>query len=683
MIETRKFRPDIEGLRAIAVLMVVLYHAGVPFLRGGYVGVDVFFVISGFLITASMLNELAATGSLRFGKFYARRARRLIPLAAVVTIATTVMAALWSNASDARNWAIDGLFTTFFSLNIKLAQEAVDYQSNASPSPFQHYWSLAVEEQFYFLWPILLVLLTLWWVKRTDRNGRPWLLMVGLSGFVAASLIWCVIQTATNQPYAYFLIPARAWELGAGALIAVCSWHFSRLPRLISNGLFVIGIAAIISAGLMYTDATAFPGVAAILPVAGTAMVIVAGLHQVADPEFVLRWRPLQYIGKVSYGWYLWHWPLLVLLPLFLNSTPTLTQRLVVVLLALWLAAVSYVAFEGPVRHLSYLRPTRRSLAMAGTFVAAAVITTAAVPLWLHPSGVVGAGVAQAEVIAVSDTALTQAIESGEKLTQVPGNLSPTLTDLQDDLPLAPWSDGVSCMVQLAATSVPGSCRVAGTEGPTKVLLTGDSHAYQWAPALIPIARESNWELTIMTKSGCPLYDVPVYSWNFKRDYTECYEWRADAMDRIRELDPDLIVTSAFIGNSRGNEYTDAWIAGTARTVEELQQIGGSPVVAIADTPWPEMDMRSCLVDHLDDVQECSLDPGQSNRDVDRAALVPAAAGSAGAVVVDPTTWLCAKSCPAIIGNTPVYSDDSHLSATMSAKLRPVLAEFLPDPRQR
>jgi peptidoglycan/LPS O-acetylase OafA/YrhL len=329
-------RRDIEGLRAVAVLLVVLYHCGVRFLGGGYVGVDVFFVISGYLITGLLLREAAATGRISILGFYARRIRRLLPAALLVTAATVVAAYRWLPPLRAPQVALDGLFTTLYGLNYRLAGVGIDYlQADAAPSPLQHFWSLAVEEQFYLLWPVLLLL------------GWRWKRSV-LVGVVVVSLGTSLWQTAANPTWAYFGLHTRAWELGAGALVAVLG---GRLPTVFAP----LGVGAIVLAAVLYTDRTAFPGYAALLPVAGTVAVLLA-------PSRLLDAAPLQAVGQLSYSWYLWHWPFLAF-----GGRP----RLVLAAGALGAAALTYALVENPVRELRI--PARRAVAggLAVTLLAA------------------------------------------------------------------------------------------------------------------------------------------------------------------------------------------------------------------------------------------------------------------------------------------------------------------------
>jgi peptidoglycan/LPS O-acetylase OafA/YrhL len=269
----RRFRPDIQGLRAIAILLVVLYHAHVPGIRGGYVGVDVFFVISGYLITSQLVREVAKSGRLSLVQFYLKRVRRLLPSAVVVIVST--LCAAWAFAPPllSKMLSVDGIFAALYTLNYRLAIEGINYQNaGAAPSAFQHFWSLGVEEQFYLFWPLLISLA----IMLTRRWWRG-LLLVFFLVVIVVSLYISQHLLATDAPMSYFSVQSRAWEFGVGAIVALGSGMFARVPPNIRFWISLSGLTSIIFSGLFYTDATQFPGAHALLPVLGTALAISAG----------------------------------------------------------------------------------------------------------------------------------------------------------------------------------------------------------------------------------------------------------------------------------------------------------------------------------------------------------------------------------------------------------------------
>src|SRR3954447_13974309 len=277
----RELRTDIQGLRAVAVLTVIAAHAGVPFLRGGFVGVDVFFVISGYLIAGLLYREVLLTGRLSIGAFWARRARRILPAATLVTVVTVLLSLAWMSLVDAREVVVDALWASAFAANIHFAQQGVDYFSaveTGSPSPLQHYWSLAVEEQFYVLWPLLLVLcltvsafLTRGGRRRVERLPRSAVLTM-LVALTLVSMLWSIHATVASPTSAYFSTLTRAWELGVGAMVALVPPTFvRRLTRLSLETMAVTGAVVLVAACVLITPSTPFPGIVAVLPVAGAA----------------------------------------------------------------------------------------------------------------------------------------------------------------------------------------------------------------------------------------------------------------------------------------------------------------------------------------------------------------------------------------------------------------------------
>ncbi|CPR11768.1 acyltransferase domain-containing protein [Mycobacterium bohemicum DSM 44277] len=353
------FRPDIEGLRAIAVIAVVLYHAGIPGITGGYVGVDVFFVISGFLITRLLWQEVAATNSVAVGRFYAARARRLLPAAAVVGAATALLAAVALPPLQARSVFVDGIASALYVGNYRFATQGTDYLAPGMPSPFQHYWSLGVEEQFYLVWPVLIIG-TAWLLGRLGRTGAaaramPYAVALGVVG--AASLTAAVWWTRTSPSWAFFSLPTRAWELAAGGLVALSIPQWRRLPLLPAAIAGWGGLVLILATCTQLGPHTPYPGTAALLPVLGTALVIGAGCATKGLGVGRVLCRPaMRSIGRVSYSWYLWHWPLLLLMPSLLGVPAGPAVRLSATLVSAGLAVLTLHLVENPGRFAATLR---------------------------------------------------------------------------------------------------------------------------------------------------------------------------------------------------------------------------------------------------------------------------------------------------------------------------------------
>ncbi|OLT13407.1 hypothetical protein BJF78_03565 [Pseudonocardia sp. CNS-139] len=652
------------------MLAVVLSHAGVPGLDGGYVGVDVFFVISGFLITDHLLRELDATGRIDFGRFYARRIRRLLPAAVTVVAVTGVFTYLFESSLAARNLARDALWAALNAMNIKLAVDGTDYfEAENAPSLLQHFWSLAVEEQFYLVWPALLVVLGVLLARRRGRAGYSRLgIGIGLGVLFAVSFGLSVWQTGVAQPWAYFGSHARAWELAAGAFVAFGLPALRRMPVQVGHRLSWLGLLLIAVAVTAYTEQTPFPGYAAVLPVLGSVLVVAGGAVPASGgAERLLGLRPLQGIGAVSYSWYLWHWPVLILMPAMLGWQPTVLNNLFVVLIALLLAIISYTNIENPLRTASWVAATRRGLQLGlGLTAAVAVVATGAL-VALPP--VVGAGVPvdirPGDVTVVRDSL-------GPR--PAPANLTPSVETAPDDVPA---SRGNECHLQLLEDQVRQPCDYGDPAGAQRMVLFGDSHADAWLPAMEMIAGNNGYRLLSRTKAACPPVDIVVRDGDLGREYTECGTWRRQVMQEIRDVEPDVVVMSGSVGI--GNQSPADWARATTRTVSALVE-QGIRVVYVVDTP--RRDGRpgpDCVAANLDDVSRCSTPQDEAQPFGGISNAISTAVVRSGGVVVDPTSWFCAEEqCPSVIGNYLVYRDQSHVTASYMRFLAPELERLLP-----
>jgi peptidoglycan/LPS O-acetylase OafA/YrhL len=380
--EDRKFRPDVQGLRAVAVVLVVLFHAHVPGLGGGYVGVDVFFVISGFVITGVLLRERASTASTSILSFYGRRVRRIIPAATLVIISAVIASYVLLGPLSGNQTAGDARWASVFLINIHFASAGTNYLSaQAPPSVLQNYWSLAVEEQFYLVYPaVFLGVAALRWRLSLRRR-----LGIVLTIAIAVSFVASVIQTNNDPTAAYFSPLPRVWELALGGVVALGTVTLRRLPIRLAALLSWIGLGAIVTAAFAFSSTTAYPGWAVALPVIGTALVIAGGVAKPAyGAESLLRQRPFQWIGLISYSLYLWHWPVLTIAA---QRSPTgalsVSESMWWLLLSLGLAIVTYRLIENPIRHNRPLAARRwATLALGGCLIGSTlVVTTVAIHL--------------------------------------------------------------------------------------------------------------------------------------------------------------------------------------------------------------------------------------------------------------------------------------------------------------
>lgn len=659
--ELRKFRPDIEGLRAVAVVTVVFTHAGLVF-TGGYIGVDVFFVISGFLITRQLADEMETKKKIHFGKFYARRFRRIIPAATVVIFGTLLASWKWLSPLRMASITQDAVFSAISGVNWRLAEQGTDYfQSTAAPSPFQHYWSLSVEEQFYAVWPLLLVISA----SLIGRLvGRQLAVVMSLLAVILASFYLSVTVTNVAAPWAYFGSQTRAWELALGALIAVTARPCSRLPATLAALATWLGMGLILWAVWSFTNKTLYPGSLVAVPVIGAGLLIVGGCA--APPhsaETLLRQWPMQFGGRISYSWYLWHWPVLLILPAALQRNPSTTESTVAIATSFLLAVVTYYLVEQPFRrNIGLVHYPQRGImvgtALAATSVAAALIVGMVVVI---PGG--GAEPA-APVVALSPAAVVEST----KTRTLPDNLAPPL-----ERALRDQADVRSCFTDYLGTSPNTSpdCVFGDPKGTKTLVLLGDSHAAQWAGPVFAWGRTNHWRVWFLAKSSCqagvyPNYVVPI----LHRVYTECNKWRQDAFDFIRTIKPEMVVIGSL---SKGVTITPAGMTEATLTLRAT----GARVLYIADNPYMDIDPPSCLAQHADDIQKCSVprDAASLNTAPRLAEIEGTKAG--GGEVWDPVPYLCADVCPSVIGNIGVYKDESHLTNTFTMSLLPQLGGAL------
>jgi peptidoglycan/LPS O-acetylase OafA/YrhL len=379
----RKFRPDVEGLRAIAILLVVLYHARVPRLTGGFVGVDVFFVLSGFVITGLLLREHAASGKNRLLAFYGRRSRRILPAATLVIIVTVLASYHWLGFLTGDDTARVARTASLFYANFHFISTGTDYlASQAPPSALQHFWSLSVEEQFYVVYPTLFILATLTWKRISIRPKLATLLIVS----IAVSFAWSIHQTSTNSVAAYFSPFTRAWELALGALVALASFQLAKLPPLVAIVMTWVGLGGILVAAFAFTSNTPYPGSAVALPVISTALVVAGGTaHPTGGVEVLLRLRPFQWMGKISYSLYLWHWPILIIATQYAGHPLSVEDNLLWMLLALGLSIGSYFLIENPIRHWIFLARSGGRSILLGALLIGLSLAVATLEIVNHP----------------------------------------------------------------------------------------------------------------------------------------------------------------------------------------------------------------------------------------------------------------------------------------------------------
>ena len=648
------FRPDIEGLRAVAVLLVVAAHCAIPWCAGGFVGVDVFFVLSGYLITGLLMAELRASGRINFANFYARRARRLLPACAVVLVATTVFGAL-SLAPQGFTAAVDAARSAaLYVSNIYFDRNASDYFAPAvEVNPLLHTWSLGVEEQFYLLWPLLML--------GASRLLSGAVRSTGLLAAVGAlSLACCLYTTRVAPTFAFYELPARAWEFAAGGLLALLPAADRARAGAATLAIGFAGLATIVGAGVLLRGGSGFPGWLALAPVAGPLATRPAGGR---DPRrgigALLSSRPFQYVGARSYSWYLWHWPFVVFAAVLVPELGV-GGRIVAALVALLAAMLTFRLIERPVRQNQYLgaRPAL-SLRLAG---AVTLLTLAA-----------SCGLGW----------YAQQRSDDETLRA----LSVAATDVADLSNDECVSQGLSSAVKL--------CTFGPAAAPRALVLFGDSHAIQWFNPFRTAAASQGWRLITVLKAGCPAADFDAHPASAALD--ACSAWRAGAIDRIAAFRPAAVVMASYTGatirafRDETALSTEELRAGTRRSLARFAA-AGVPVVLLRDSPLPPFDVAACVTRRalrlLGAASSCDFDAktarNQPAFDAERAA----ADGLPGIYFLDFGDLICpAGTCLATQSGQLVYRDDNHLAGRYAQSLAPAvqlrLFELLCDAPER
>ena len=649
-------------MRAIAIGAVLLCHAGVPFLAGGYVGVDVFFVISGYLITRLLLGELGRSESISLRRFYARRAKRLLPQSAVLLVTVGIFSIVLFSPVRAIEVSGDIIAAAVYAANWHFAAQSVDYfAQGAEPSPVLHLWSLAIEEQFYVVWPTLILLVTWFW-RRRGKSVRP-ALWVTLAIILVGSFLLGVQLTDSQPAIAYFSTFGRAWELGIGAALALLG--AVRIPRAPAAAIGWAGIAAILYAALAFGAATPFPGVAALAPTLGTAALILAGSSVYAQakgaPAAALGTAPARYMGRISYAWYLWHWPALIFAAAIWGPL-SVAAGLAVVVASLVPTVITHHLIEDPLRRSKELsRLPNRALALGLGCMAIAIAT-----------GVVVEAV-QPTIKTANNVPGALALARQPKPQQSADAVRPNPLEAQTDRSRE-FTDG--CLVGTEGTES-NTCTYGDLNSKHSVFLFGDSHAMQYFPALEVLAKRHGWKLIALTKRECPPGEVKVRSQVEEREYSQCDEWRQNSLQRIEEADPGATVVlsgdSEYTPYDKGGSQLQGAAAATAleegyvATLKRLDKAGLKPVV-IRDNPASEHDVPSCVSESLDDLESCAF---PWVRDKDKEFDIRAAEAT-GTHVIDVTAEVCPDDlCRAVIGDALVFRDKAHLTATFARTLSP------------
>jgi len=642
-VGVREVRTDVEALRAIAILLVVAFHCHIAGIPGGFVGVDVFYVLSGYLITGLLVTEAEKTSSLNLWRFYAKRVRRLLPAAVLVLLTTLVVGALIFSPRELELTAHAARANALYVSNLYFSRSASDYFSaRVTFNPLLHTWSLSVEEQFYLFWPLLIGLGLLVW---RSRNG----LMASMALLTLVSFALNLWLTDHDRVVAFYSLPTRAWEFGLGALATLLPPGALRLNRATWLTIGWLGVLLILGSAFFLRSVEPFPGWRALIPVIGTVLTLIAGAEQpLVGVGAVFNTTPLQTLGGLSYSWYLWHWPFLVFTAALIPAGSAIS-RLSAAGASLGVAYVTHRYFENPIRHsLPLVKSPKLTLAIASALAAVSLVAAEA------------------------------SLHFGNHLDRNPKMqaLERVRADFAD-------MHRRECVSLDGSTDVK-TCEFGVPESTTNIVLFGDSHAAQWFDAMKEIAQREHWKLTTVLKLGCAAVDVnPGQGID---DDRECVAWRQKAIPAIVELQPALVLLGSATNKLDRPENPQAHVTaalaadvreGVLRTLRPLSA-SGARMALLRDTPEFPFDVTSCLARaarHSGSPRDaCDLPSARVLDPRIYAAEQSAAASLPNVRLIDLDGALCPGGvCTAVVNGTVMYRDTHHLAGKSAATLEPLL----------
>jgi peptidoglycan/LPS O-acetylase OafA/YrhL len=646
MLPPARFRADLEGLRGVAILLVVLFHAGVPGFAGGFVGVDIFLVLSGFFITGALARELDASGRIDLNEFWGRRMLRLSPPLLLVLVATLAIVMTLYAPIDRAEIAGFSRWVAMYAGNINLASHSRDYFTSTE-NPLLHTWSLGVEEQFYILWPMLLGLVGLWWT----RNRRALIAVMVVAGCV--SLAACIALTQSAQPWAFYGVLTRVWEFALGGLMALCRSERSEEPASEAESrsfaslrmTTVLGVTLLAIALLIFDEGTQYPGYAALVPA-------LAAVAFIIGESSWLSAAPLRWLGRVSYAWYLWHWPL-VGLGETLDPRIGALGKVVWSVAALGLAWLTYRFVEGSARDGQLSRTPGDRLALYGVAASGLVLLFA----W--------------SMMRVADV---QTVEGEQARFAAARN---------DRFERNCWTNTLDEYTPCFAGDERSTT--------TTIALLGDSHAEHWLGALDRAGKSRGWKIDVMVKGGCPVSDAPEMTHPRRvRHYSECARYREAMLQRILRERPTAVILSSWdhyiAMDERASSWQvtpEQWEAGLRRSYTRLTN-AGIRVIVMRDVPRTHFDVPQCLSRRaagLPFARSCLYQREKSISLLGISAQNRAARGLPVSFI-DMNDVICAASrCSPVRNGVVVFTDDNHLTATFSRSVADILGARIEESR--
>jgi peptidoglycan/LPS O-acetylase OafA/YrhL len=612
----RERNPQIQALRALAAILVLIYHA--KWLDGGYIGVDIFYVISGFLITGILVRELDTKNTISLVAFYVRRTKRLLPASFLVIFATGITGYIFLPASMRESFGKDLIAASTYVSNFLFALWENDYQNlNSIPSPFIHFWSLAVEEQFYLFWPFFILILF--------RIGKRRAVLYGVIATLVLSFLFSLYLTERAPIWAFYILPTRAWELAAGALLVF-------LPELKRMRAFLALIAVgILGAGtVIFDEATPFPGTAALVPVIATVLLLMSRNHWPPFMDLIAKSRTTQWLGAISYPLYLWHWPVLVIPAIYLGEELNSLQITILLAVTVILAGLTHRFVETPMREARLSQMNVLRFATLATCVSVAI---GSFTYFQHSN--------------------TISINGGYTVSL-------------DEVRAKPVNNNDGCHIHIRQVVSP-RCEYGDLTSDKSIVLYGDSHAAQWLPALDIIGKKRGIKIVSLTKSACPSAEV-IKKPSSQYDVDDCQAFRDSSIQRIQKTKPLAVILAGmqpFNAPYSEESARNWWLQGEKIVFNRIKDVTNFSIY-VTDTPLPRVDIPDCLV-------------AGRGAACDTARPISAEVAP-GLIPINPTPWLCAKTCPAVVDGIIAYRDQSHITVAMSkhlsAKLEIALARI-------
>jgi len=640
----------IEGLRGISVIVVLLYHLGASGFSGGFVGVDCFFVISGFIITRHLAHEWDSKSRISLASFYARRAKRILPSSTLVLLATLLGARFFLEPLRLYDLSLDAFAATTFWINILFSYRSVDYLASAlPPSPLQHYWSLAVEEQFYAVFPVLFLGLL-----KVSRHQRR--LMIVITGvLILLSFMTSLNLTAVSQPLAFFIAPTRAWQFLAGCIVALLQLEKKAIEEKSASILAIAGALAIVIAVSNFSDEARYPGWAALLPTLGSVTLIAVStspchMNQVIGHP-LLRW-----FGARSFVLYLWHWPIIIFLRAKSEGNLTGGGIALALFATFSLTELTHRFFETPLRFSAIVTQAPRRGLLLGLLAVLIGLVSSAVHATTTTDSF-GEGRSSKVESATLMTSLAESLQN----SVLPANLAPPLSEVFADEPMI---YDLGCHDY--DDNTPRVCRFGDPSSLTRIALVGDSHAAQWFEPIREMSAQQGWFFISATRSGCSALG--------KFSPERCRPWYENLWKLLSQEGVRTVVLSSLLNHG---EIPAADLVSGLRDIRTTATALGITPVFISDTPWPSQNIPVCLSANTTDVQRCVLQRTVSVPP-DVSAISEESFNYQDSVFVDSEAWFCIQSvCPAVVGNVVVYRDGSHITSRYAELVGPLLYPYV------